>query len=95
MKLAGESVRSIEVVSGPDGGAFAVRVLDQTRLPHEVHWIELLSPESVERAIATMQVRGAPLIGAAGAFGLALAIGQDPSDAALAHWAERLATTRP
>lgn len=95
MKLSGESVRSIEVVSGPDGRPRAVRVLDQTRLPHEVVWLELASPESVERAIATMQVRGAPLIGAAGAFGLALALARDASAPALAHWATRLAATRP
>ena len=95
MKLFGESVRSIKIVSGPDGRPQALRVLDQTRLPHEAVWIELGSPESVERAIATMQVRGAPLIGAAGAFGLALALDGDTSDPALAHWAARLAATRP
>src|SRR5262249_17398160 len=55
----------------------------------------LKSIEDVARAIATMQVRGAPLIGAAAAYGVALAIAEDPSDAALDAAISRLAATRP
>jgi methylthioribose-1-phosphate isomerase len=95
MKLSGEPVRSIAAVSGSDGRVLAVRVLDQTRLPHAVVWLELSAPETVEQAIASMQVRGAPLIGAAGAFGLALALARDAGDRSLEHWAARLAATRP
>jgi methylthioribose-1-phosphate isomerase len=60
-----------------------LRTLDQTLLPFERREIALRSVEDCRRAIASMQVRGAPLIGAVGAWGLALALRDDPSDAAL------------
>ena len=60
-----------------------LRTLDQTLLPFERREIALRSVEDCHRAIASMQVRGAPLIGAVGAWGLALALRDDPSDAAL------------
>ena len=50
-----------------------IRVLDQRRLPHEVVSVELDSVAAAAQAIRTMQVRGAPLIGATAAWGLALA----------------------
>ena len=67
----------------PSADRTRVEVLDQTRLPRDQSTIVLLTAEDAARAIRTMQVRGAPLIGATAAFGLALAIRADPSDAAL------------
>ncbi|WP_225879156.1 S-methyl-5-thioribose-1-phosphate isomerase [Zeimonas arvi] len=60
-----------------------LRTIDQTLLPFERREIALRSVEDCRRAIVSMQVRGAPLIGAVGAWGLALALRDDPSDAAL------------
>ncbi|MCO5107804.1 MAG: S-methyl-5-thioribose-1-phosphate isomerase [Burkholderiaceae bacterium] len=72
-----------------------VRTIDQTVLPFERREIALRSPDDCDRAIREMQVRGAPLIGAVGAYGLALALRADPSDASLEHACERLAAARP
>lgn len=73
----------------------AVLVLDQTRLPHSEAQLRLATLEEVAVAIETMQIRGAPLIGATAAFGLALAMNRDASDTGLAHAYARLARTRP
>lgn len=72
-----------------------VYILDQTRLPHRREAVELDSVESAARAIETMQVRGAPLIGATAAWGLALAAREDPSDAGLEAAQRLLMSTRP
>jgi methylthioribose-1-phosphate isomerase len=72
-----------------------VRVIDQTRLPFEFTTLDLVSVDEVAQAIRTMVVRGAPLIGAAAAYGVAIAMRADPSDAALAHAASMLQATRP
>ncbi len=72
-----------------------IRVLDQRRLPHEVVSVELDSVAAAAQAIRTMQVRGAPLIGATAAWGLALAARDDPSDAALERARTLLLDTRP
>jgi methylthioribose-1-phosphate isomerase len=72
-----------------------VHIIDQTRLPHAFETRVLDSPEAVAEAIETMRVRGAPLIGVTAAFGLALAMSRDASDAALEQNARRLAATRP
>lgn len=72
-----------------------VEILDQTRLPHEVVPLVLPDAAAVARAIRTMQVRGAPLIGVAAAWGLALAVREDPSDVALAAAAAHLHAQRP
>ncbi|UCC24778.1 MAG: S-methyl-5-thioribose-1-phosphate isomerase [Gemmatimonadales bacterium] len=76
-----------------EGGS--VKIIDQTRLPHAFVVAELDSLEAAVTAIATMQVRGAPLIGAAAAYGLALAMREDPTDDGLARARERLLATRP
>lgn len=68
---------------------------DQTRLPFEQITLRLSTLEDCERAIAGMQVRGAPLIGAVAGFGLAFALGVSPHDAALVSAFDRLAATRP
>ena len=69
------------------------RTVDQTLLPFESREISLASPQACAEAIRTMQVRGAPLIGAVGAYGLSLALRLDAGDEALeAAFAELLAT---
>src|SRR5947208_4378166 len=77
----------------PDGTS--VGIIDQTKLPHRFATLRLTSLEEVARAIETMQVRGAPLIGAAAAYGLCLALAADASDASLERACARLAATRP
>ena len=91
MKVGAKHLRSIWVEEG--GGA--VRIIDQTRLPHEFVVTELGNLEDAAVAISSMQVRGAPLIGATAAHGMALAMHADPTDAALAEAAETLLATRP
>ncbi|MEZ5658527.1 MAG: S-methyl-5-thioribose-1-phosphate isomerase [Burkholderiaceae bacterium] len=72
-----------------------VITLDQTRLPFEEHWLTLAGEADCDRAIRTMQVRGAPLIGAVGAYGLAFALRQDASDTGLVAACARLELARP
>jgi methylthioribose-1-phosphate isomerase len=72
-----------------------VGIIDQTRLPHEFHTLRLATLDEVAHAIRTMQVRGAPLIGAVAAHGFALAMREGAGDAALARASETLAHTRP
>ena len=69
--------------------------LDQARLPFEHVQIRLCSVRDCAHSIRTMQVRGAPLIGAVGAWGLALALADDATDAALERAHAVLAATRP
>lgn len=72
-----------------------VVILDQTRLPHECVTRRLDSLAEVAFAIRHMQVRGAPLIGASAAFGVAIALREDGSDARLEAAIETLVATRP
>ncbi|MFN0039737.1 MAG: S-methyl-5-thioribose-1-phosphate isomerase [Burkholderiales bacterium] len=89
MKVAGVARRSVWREGGQVG------IIDQTRLPFEFRTLQLTSPEEVAQAIRSMQVRGAPLIGATAAYGMALAMSADASDAALAQAARLLGATRP
>jgi methylthioribose-1-phosphate isomerase len=73
----------------------AVEVIDQTRLPHELVLVRWRTLDDAAAGIERMQVRGAPLIGVAAAHGMALAVAEDPSDAAVAAATARLAATRP
>ncbi|MGH7723859.1 MAG: S-methyl-5-thioribose-1-phosphate isomerase [Candidatus Eiseniibacteriota bacterium] len=75
----------------------ALEILDQTLLPHEVRRLSLTNLEEVCEAIKTMRVRGAPLIGIAGAFGLALALCESPgaSPDAAERAGQALVATRP
>lgn len=91
MRIDGKHYRTIWV--GEDGRT--VRTFDQTRLPHELVIVDLVTLEDAARAIETMQVRGAPLIGATAAYGVCLALAQDPSDDALDAARARLMRTRP
>jgi methylthioribose-1-phosphate isomerase len=72
-----------------------LHVLDQTRLPAHEEVLVLEGAEDTARAIERLAVRGAPLIGVAAAFGLAMEVAREPSLAALERGAERLATCRP
>lgn len=90
MKISGTHYRTI----WPKGDD-AVEVIDQTRLPHEFATQILADAEDCARAIKTMVVRGAPLIGATAAYGVALAMKSDASDAALDRTHDMLLATRP
>lgn len=78
-----------------EAGDGSVNILDQAVLPHRVRVVTLACLDDAVRAIAEMQVRGAPLIGVTAAWGLALAMEADPSDAGLATARSRLAASRP
>jgi methylthioribose-1-phosphate isomerase len=90
MKVDGRHMRTIWVE--PDG---AVGIIDQTRLPHRLETRRLTSLADAAHAIRSMQVRGAPLIGAAAAYGVALALREDASDENLERASAALAATRP
>jgi methylthioribose-1-phosphate isomerase len=91
MNIDGKPWRTIWL---EEGGA-AVAVIDQTRLPHRLEVRRLTTVAEAAEAIRTMVVRGAPLIGVTGAYGLMLALRADPSDEALAAAFELLLATRP
>lgn len=72
-----------------------IEIIDQTQLPHVLRWLEINDLDAAAHAIRVMQVRGAPLIGATAAYGLALAL-RDKADTAHLHAAAaQLAATRP
>jgi methylthioribose-1-phosphate isomerase len=73
----------------------ALHALDQTELPWSERVLELRDAEQVAEAIERLRVRGAPLIGVAAAYGLALALGADPGERALSGAYELLRATRP
>jgi len=72
-----------------------VRLLDQKRLPAEEVWLELDSADAVARAIADLTVRGAPAIGVAAAYGLAVEARRGAGVARLREVAELLVRARP
>jgi methylthioribose-1-phosphate isomerase len=90
MKVGGRPMRTIWPAEGG-----TVEIIDQTRLPHELVILRLERAAEAAHAIRAMQVRGAPLIGATAAYGMALAAAEDPSDAGLERAAALLAATRP
>lgn len=73
----------------------AIEIIDQTQLPHRLVWQRIDSLDGCAWAISSMQVRGAPLIGATAAYGVALALAEDGSDAALTAALDCLGATRP
>ncbi len=75
--------------------AWSVEIIDQTRLPHELHVSRITTLPQMAHAIEAMQVRGAPLIGVAACYGLALALRADASDAAMEAAIAALGATRP
>ena len=92
MKIDGVPYRSVWV-DRDDG--WSVRILDQTRLPWAIEILRLTDEVQVAHAIRAMQVRGAPLIGAVAAYGVALALRADASTAALERVVAMLGKTRP
>jgi methylthioribose-1-phosphate isomerase len=91
MILEGTSSRTIWLE--PDG--WSVGILDQRLLPHRIERVQLRTFEDAARAIKTMQVRGAPLIGVTAAYGVALAMHAEPSDEMLGRSVRFLAEQRP
>lgn len=91
MLINGTPTRTIQ----PVADARAVDIIDQTALPHVYRILRLRTLAEVAHAIRNMQVRGAPLIGVAAAYGVALALTQRADDATLAAAIETLAATRP
>jgi methylthioribose-1-phosphate isomerase len=91
MNVNGRHTRSIWLE--PDG--WSVGIVDQTMLPHRFATLRLSTLEEATHAIRSMQVRGAPLIGAAAAYGLCLALSADTSDENLERACAMLAATRP
>jgi methylthioribose-1-phosphate isomerase len=91
MKVDGRHFRSIWLE--PDG--WSVGAIDQRRLPHDFVVARLTTCDAAADAIRSMLVRGAPLIGATAAYGMALAMQADASDAALDQAGKALMATRP
>jgi methylthioribose-1-phosphate isomerase len=92
MKVAGMTYRSVWV--DPDDG-WSVHIFDQTKLPWSLDILRLTTVNQTAHAIGSMQVRGAPLIGAVAAYGLCLALREDASAEAMERDAAMLARTRP
>ncbi|MBM3546747.1 MAG: S-methyl-5-thioribose-1-phosphate isomerase [Alphaproteobacteria bacterium] len=91
MKVGGIHRRTI----WPSKDGRNVEVIDQTKLPHAFETVGLRTLDEVAHAIRAMLIRGAPLIGATAAYGLAIALRDDPSDASLARAYDVLHATRP
>ena len=91
MKVNGKHFRTIWLE--PDG--WSVGAIDQRRLPHEFVVARLTSCAEAAEAIRSMLVRGAPLIGAAAAYGMALAMRDDPTDAGIERAYRALIVARP
>ena len=91
MNIDGKAWRTIWL----EAGGRSIAVIDQTQLPHTFTTRSIASLDQAAEAIATMVVRGAPLIGVTGAYGLMLALQADPSDGALAAAFTQLLATRP
>src|SRR5271170_1888493 len=90
MKIAGKPYRTIW--PHEDG---TVEIIDQTKLPHALETLRLKTVADAAHAIKAMIVRGAPLIGATAAYGIALAMRMDASDENLDRAHDLLLATRP
>jgi methylthioribose-1-phosphate isomerase len=91
MKVDGKAMRTIWLE--PDG--WSVGIIDQTALPHRLTTARLTTLDEAAHAIRAMLIRGAPLIGAAAAYGICLAVRQDASDDSLDRAYAVLLATRP
>src|SRR6266545_7384880 len=91
MKVDGKPMRTIWL----DADGSTVGIIDQTALPYRFATLRLTTLADAVRAIASMQVHGAPLIGAAAAYGMALALKADASDETLERAYAALLATRP
>ncbi len=92
MKVDGVAYRSVWI--DPNDG-WTVCVIDQTKLPWSLEIVRLTTLGTAAHAIRSMQIRGAPLIGAVAAYGMAISLRADPSSAGLEQAAATLAATRP
>lgn len=91
MKVEGQHFQTI----WPAIDEAAVYIIDQSQLPHRFVTLRLDKLDDMVKAIKTMQVRGAPLIGAAAAYGVVLAMKDDLSDSRLAEAHAALLASRP
>ena len=91
MKIGERHYRSIWA----DESLAVVHFIDQARLPHVFETATVATVEAMAEAIRSMRLRGAPLIGVAAAFGLALAVARDASDASISRGSTLLRATRP
>ncbi len=91
MNVNGRHYRTIWL----NDNGWAVDIIDQTKFPHVFETVTLRSTDDAAVAIRDMLVRGAPLIGVTAAYGMALAMRTDASDAALARAYDQLVKTRP
>jgi methylthioribose-1-phosphate isomerase len=92
LKIDGTPYRTVWLE--PSDG-WSVRIIDQTRLPWALEFLRLVDVRDAAHAIRTMQVRGAPAIGAVAAYGMALAVREDASTSAMERAATLLNATRP
>ena len=99
MKIDEKYYRTIRAfssaASSKNASFWGVEIIDQTKLPHRFELFQLNTLAEMITAIKTMQVRGAPLIGAAAAYGMALAVQENADDAHLTKAAELLLDSRP
>jgi len=91
MKIDGKPWRTI----WPEADGWSVGVIDQTKLPHRFATRRLTTLAEAAEAIATMVIRGAPLIGATAAYGMCLALREDTSDEGVERAYAALLATRP
>ena len=91
MKIEGKEYRTIWF----DEKKQVVKIIDQTKLPHQFIIKDLLTVKDAINAIKTMEVRGAPLIGATAAYGLVLAIIKNNDQTFLKKSSEDLINSRP
>jgi methylthioribose-1-phosphate isomerase len=91
MLVAGKPMNSVWI----EADDWSVGIIDQTKLPHALTTLRLAGLSDAAHAIASMQTRGAPLIGAVAAYGMCLALRADPSDTALEEAYRQLVSTRP
>ena len=91
MKVGDKHYRSIWF----DHDSGQVQIIDQRWLPHEFRVVDLTTRDDFAVAIRDMWVRGAPLIGATAAYGVAVQMAQDASDASLSQTWDILHETRP
>ncbi|MCD1636336.1 S-methyl-5-thioribose-1-phosphate isomerase [Martelella mediterranea] len=91
MKVSDKHYRTI----WPHEDGRSVEIIDQRWLPHDFRVVTLSTVDEIATAIADMWVRGAPLIGVTAAYGIAIAMADDPSDANLNATSEKLHATRP
>ena len=95
MKVSGTQYRTIWLADDAEDGVGAAEIIDQTKLPHQFATMRLETVGEAATAIRDMRVRGAPLIGATAAYGMALAMRADSSDESLGAAYDLLMAARP